>query len=361
MMRSLRLCWLGAVVACVLGDVFCSVSMAQLITPADTVGVAVIGDDLSEEATDFEGCSLDERSETSVTPYNAYDVTWVEYLARRREMPMGARVLVTNRRYFRRTNNVSRNCATSAEINQPDFRLGGQSQAESVRDLVAAGRVDIVIFYIGFNDLSQDNLDIRIISDQLTAADQDALAAVSQNVKTAWETITVGLDANWRQRLKLIVAGLPALEQTPVSRNLIRQTGVSQGVGESRLREAIDGINRTMRDWTLAQTNGVFADVTAMQDAFNGLPELRVGNVLMVRHGIGDTPKHFFKDDGRPRAVLNGIQANLFLAAINQAIGKNLAMLTDREILISAGIGSQFNRVTFVGRFYFPEYIHAAP
>lgn len=361
MMRSLRLCWLGGVAACSLASVFCSASLGQLITPADTVGVAVIGDDLSEEGTAFEGCPLEERSDTPVTPYNAYDFTWVEYLARRREMPMGDRVLVTGRRYFRRTNNVSRRCATTSEINQPDFRLGGQSQAASVRNLVAAGSVDIVIFYIGFNDLSQDNLDIRIISDQLTAADQDALAAVSRNVKTAWETITAGLNADRRQRLKLIVAGVPALEQTPEFRSLIQQTGVSRDVGETRLREAIDGINRTMRDWTLAQTNGVFADVAAMQDAFNGLPEVRVGNVLMDPRAAGAAPTQFFHESGHPRAVLNGIQANLILAGINQAIGKNLAMLTDREILISAGMGSRFDRVTFVGRFYFPEYITAAP
>lgn len=334
---------------------------AQLITPADTVGVAVIGDELSEEGSLFESCRLEATVSTPVRPYNPYDFTWVEFLARRREMPFGSRELVSGRQFFRWSNNMARSCADSSEINQPDVRLGGQSQAEAVRDLVAAGQVDIVIIYIGLNDLLAGTTDDRIVTDTLTDADRQMLAALTGNVRAAWDTITAGLDATQRGKLRLIVAGVPDVGQTPFNTQVSARNRVRPDVGRQRIRAVVDGINGELSAWTLAQQNGIYADVAGMQDGVGALPQLQVGGETIDRDRAANEPTDMYQESGYPRSVLNSMLSNLILEAINRAIGKNLAMLTDREVLISAGMGGRFKRVTFVGRFDFAQYVTSNP
>ena len=116
----------------------------------------------------------------------------------------------------------------------------------------------------------------------------------------------------------------------------------------------VNTINRDLRRWALSEQHATYVDFPAFQDDINTLPEFLIGGVEIANmEQSKSAPTVLFQDGTHPRAVGNGIVVNMILEGINRTTGMNLPMLTDREILISAGIGDRFVRVTFTRRIYF--------
>ncbi len=316
---------------------------AQIVNPSDIRGIAVIGDSLSDGG---------DRS--------SYDKTWVEFLAARRELDFGPEV---NGRL--RSFNVSKSGAESPNILAQDYSETPPlpSQAERVKQFVRQGEVDVVIFLIGHNDINQTDLLEDAAFDRLDDADRVAIAAVAQNVRTAWATVMSGTGLNsdlTPPRVidppKLIVVGIADVTQTPAIRGLVQSRPEWTAQSVTRIRSMVDTINRSLRQFALTENHATFIDFPAFQDDINALADFRIGGETIRNLSAGDEPTDLFQDGIHPRAVGNGLIANLILFGLNRTTGMNLPMLTDREILISAGIGQSFTRVTFPQQIYFGTY-----
>ena len=235
------------------------------------------------------------------------------------------------------------------------MRLGGQSQAERARDLASASRVDVVIMLIGHNDINLNfTLMSRIAAGSMSSSNHQPIDAISSNVAAAWQTIKAG---NTSSVSRLMVVEMADLMQTP---DFIRNFGTPTGSATSpaaRVRKEVDRVNQSLRNPGMRE-HATFVDFPRFQDHPNGLPTLQIGGVILTRlQQSHSNPTYVFLDGIHPRAVGNLLIANMILQGLNSRLNKNVAMVTDRKILLSAGIGDQFQNVTLVGRFNFRRYV----
>lgn len=319
-----------------------SQALAQLVTPDDISGIAVIGDSLSDGGRD-----------------SAYDSTWVEFLAARRDLDFGP-----DAGGRRRSFNVAVSGAQSPDILQPNLHRGAASQAEQVKQFVRNGEVDVVIFLIGHNDINHTNVLTNAALGGLTPADHQRIAAVVQHVRSAWQIVLSGTGHNpdlTPPRVidppKLIVVGIADMTQTPAFRQMVAQHPSYNEQSVHRVRNVVNTINDALRRFALNENHATFVEFPPFQDHINALTDFRIGGVEIANLDESPTdPTYLFKDGIHPRAVGNGLISNLVLFGINKTTGMNLPMLTDREILLSAGIGDRFQRVTFAQQIYFGTY-----
>ncbi|MEX2114069.1 MAG: GDSL-type esterase/lipase family protein [Pirellulales bacterium] len=251
-------------------------------------------------------------SDTAGTTYTG---SWVPYLANQRGFDFGPSM----------TYNVAVGGARSDT-------LLTQGQHTAVQSLVQNGDVDLAYLMIGGNDF----LAVRtsIANGSLTGATLTAWAqGVVDNIGVAMDTV---LSANPQG---MVVAGLPDIGLTAAG-----QAAFTTSVEFQRIADAADVVNGILQTEVLARGQ-VFVDTaTAMRDLNQG--PLIVGGVTIDTVNASADPTHFFQDVIHPAAVGNGLTANLFLQAVNIGYGTNYALLTDLEILTTAGLAASFTGET---------------
>ncbi len=252
-------------------------------------------------------------SESAGTTYTG---SWVPYLANQRGLNFGG----TNQPY-----NVAVGGARTDT-------LLTQGQHTEVRDLVQAGLVEAAYLFIGGNDAFAAGLSIA--SGALSGAALEEWAqGLVDNIMVAVDTV---LGAN---PAGMIVAGLPDITLTPAGRPVF-----STAQTRARGVAAVDLVNSLLLPQVLDRGQAFIDTAAALRD-LNAAP-LTVGGVL-IDTVVGDPdPTHFFQDGRHPAAVGNGIFANLMLTASNIALGTEYALLSDQEVLNTAGLLNQYTGET---------------
>ncbi len=252
-------------------------------------------------------------SESAGTTYTG---SWVPYLANQRGFNFGGPTMPYN--------------VAIGGVKTDTLLTQGQHTA--VQTLVQNGDVDLAYLLIGGNDffaVGTSIADGSLAGPALTAWAQ----GVVTNINTAVDTV---LSAN---PVGMVVAGLPDVLLTPAGRSTF-----DTPVEIQRGTEAVDLVNSLLMAEVLAR-GLVFVDLATSVRDINQAP-LVVGGVTIDVVNASTDPTHFFQDGRHPAAVGNGLVANLFLEAANIGYGTNYAILTDFEILTTAGLAGSYTGET---------------
>lgn len=265
------------------------------------------------QAVEIDGFASMGASESAGTTYTG---SWIPYLANQRGLNFGG-------------------------AGQPfNVAVGGartntlltQGQHTEVRSLVQSGQVDVAFLFIGGNDFFA--VGANIASGALTGPALDAWAqGVVDNIGTAMDTV---LSAD---PLGMVVAGMPDVLLTPGGRAVF-DTPAEIARGEA----AVDLVNSLLKPAVLGRGQ-VYVDLAAANRGVNLAP-LVVGGVTIDTVNASADPTHFFQDGRHPAAVGNGLVANFFLEAVNIGYGTNYPLLTDLEILTTAGLLASYTGET---------------
>jgi hypothetical protein len=137
----------------------------------------------------------------------------------------------------------------------------------------------------------------------------------------------------------MIVTGMNDIPLTPGGR-----VGFDTPVKFARGENAVNLVDSLLKPAVLGR-GLVFLDVANSLGYLNEGP-LYVGGVLIDVVNPSSDPTNFFQDGRHPASVGNGLVANLFLAALNIGYGTNYPLLTDLEILTTAGLQNQYTGET---------------
>ncbi|MBI3837843.1 MAG: PEP-CTERM sorting domain-containing protein [Planctomycetia bacterium] len=278
------------------------------------------------QASGINGYAAMGASETAGTSYTG---SWVPYLANQRGANFGG----AGQPY-----NVAVGGATSAT-------LLTEGQHTEVASLVQSGNVDLSFLSIGGNDFSA--VGGQIAGGSLSGPALTAWAqGVVTNIDTAMDTV---LSAH---PIGMIVAGMPDIPLTPAGR-----VGFDTPTKLQRGEAAVDLFDSLLLPEVLAR-GLVFVDFSKALRDLNAAP-LVVGGVTIDMVNASTDPTHFFQDGKHPAAVGNGLVANLFLKALNIGYGTNFALLTDLEILTTAGLAGSYTGET--SNLPYANYITAVP
>ena len=275
---------------------------ALLAAFSQTAGAAVIGGYPAMGASESEG--------------TAYTGSWVPYLANQRGFNFGG------------AGNPYNVAIGGAKTNT----LLTQGQHTAVQTLVQNGDVDLAYLFIGGNDFFAVGTSIADGSLSGPALTTWAQGVVS-NINTAVDTV---LSAG---PLGMVVASMPDVLLTPGGRSIF-DTPVEIDRGTA----AVDLVNSLLKAEMLSR-GVVYVDLTSAMRDINLAP-LVVGGVPIDVVNASSDPTHFFQDLRHPAAVGNGLVANLFLEAVNVGFGTTYPILTDLEILTTAGLAGSYTGQT---------------
>ena len=246
----------------------------------------------------------------------AYTGSWVPYVANQRGLNFGG----TGQPY-----NVA---VGGARTNT----LLTQGQHTTVQALVQNGQVDIAYLFIGGNDFFA--VGANIASGALAGPALEAWAqGVVDNIGTAMDTVLAA------DPLGMVVTGMPDILLTPGGRAVF-DTPAEIARGEV----AVDLVNSLLKPAVVGRGQ-VYVDLALANRGANLAP-LVVGGVVIDTVNASSDPSHFFQDGRHPAAVGNGLIANIFLEAVNLGYGTNYPLLTDLEILTTAGLESSYTGET---------------
>ncbi|MBL8164872.1 MAG: cadherin-like domain-containing protein, partial [Anaerolineae bacterium] len=287
--------------------------------------IGIMGDSTTDE---YRGTDNRGGAYASVT-YN-----WLEQLVLKRDVYVGP---WGNWGDPRRTG-YEYNWARSAAVAQ---NLLTQGQAVGLASQVGAGKIDLVITWVGNNDFAPYNTSSGyepIYNGTLsgTALDtkiNDLVSYIAQAVDTVRAArvvpMIVATISNWN--LSPGVLGDPRF-QDPAKRQ--------------RVTDAINRANQGIIAMANARGMGIFDS-----DAFTNslLPRvvngfLNVGGVQINVFGVGDNPVNGILGDGiHSGTVLGGLLANEYVRIINTLRDPDILPFSEQEILATAGLAASPN------------------
>ena len=289
--------------------------------PATTpiVGLGVLGDSNSDEyhADDQRG------GEFAAQTFN-----WVELVVNLRELNLGPWGTWDEPRRTGYEYNWSRSGATVH-----DAIVSGQHTG--LAEQVAKGEVSHVIIWIGVNDFGIWNGKYQEIYDGTLSEEalQTKIDAISADVALAVDTI--------------LEAGEVNLLLVPISERLDSPDIVQQfpdEAGRRRVNEAIRAVNIRLMDVASTRDIAIVDTLALTQGLLQRLDNtgmLQIGNEQIDVFSKGNEPHYGRLDDssGHPGTVVSGIVANeIVIRPLDEQFGANIPLLTDDEILQSAGL-----------------------
>jgi lysophospholipase L1-like esterase len=273
--------------------------------------VGAMGDSLTDEYREFFG----EDSTFSV---------WTEHLARSRGINFGS--------WGQYPGDPARGYSSYqynyAQIGARTDTLLSQGQHTGL----ASENVTLAFLMIGANDINQHRDAIYGGADHTPY-----ISAMVANFRTVVETVAGPLEHP--TGTKMVIGNVPDLAWTPISID----EGYTDPTGNERVRDATNDYNRQIA--AIAADYGFgFFDLFSLLDQIMTADSLTVGGeqIILGRNpgGTAAFDQHYFWsfDNFHPQTVAHGLIANEFLAILNESHGTNVPLLTDQEILASAGI-----------------------
>lgn len=288
---------------------FCLAVLVPAVARADLLdGIGAIGDSYTDEY-EFEH-------------YPARN--WLELLATERPLDFGA-YSTASRGEPRRQGyafNWARSGATAS--------LGLPSQLEGLVPQINSGDVTLVFLQLGINDYGLRYSELH--NGTLAGAELDAFTdGVISRLATAAETIT-GAGA------QLVVGNLLDLGVLPYFVN-------STDEGRARVTDAISMVNERIRDEVAFPHNAPVIDIFHITNS-----EPDIGGVPVRRQGFpAGHPQSVFVDGIHTGAAMQGLAANAFVAAVNQAYGAQIDPLSDQTIWRAAEAASGVDIIDNLG------------
>jgi lysophospholipase L1-like esterase len=287
-------------------------------TPMQIKGIGVIGDSQSDEyrADDNRGLT-----------YASTTLNWVEILANNRKLPFGEWGEYEEPRRTGYSYNFARSGATTTSMLE-------SGQHSGVSQLVRAGKVNLVVIYIGANDfapfVSDDGYE-PIYYDNL--ADIDVKRKVNRlvaDIRTAVDTVHAGGE------VRMLIVGVPDW-----GKHLPIQIAFPLPDKRERVTRAVSDVNSQLRRLAseykagFADPNAFFDDITQRRKN----AEIQVGDQTITQALPSDNPRNAFLEDSiHPGTVLQGLFANYLIQNMNSQLGTSVRLLSDQEILDSAGL-----------------------
>jgi lysophospholipase L1-like esterase len=298
-------------------------SAAPLAAP---LRLGVLGDSGSDE---YRGTDNRGGAYASVT-YN-----WVEQLVGVRGVDMGAAASWGEPRRVGLEYNWARSGATAADMITQRQHTGLAAQ-------IAAGKIDVVIVNIGFNDFAPYRADgyAPIYDGRLSGtALQAKIDAIVANITTAVDTLRAA------RRIPVIVSTIGDWNFNPAVAN---NPNFSDPVKRQRVSDAIARTNAGILAMVKARGLTLFDSATFLDSIIQRIRSgtINVGGQLISPFSTGDEPHNgILSDRIHPGTVISGLLANHYLMAINSVIDTDIPLMSDWEILQTAGLtGSPTNQ-----------------
>lgn len=286
---------------------------------SSTLRVGLMGDSATDE---YRGTDNRGGSYASVT-YN-----WIEQLVLRGRMVAGAWGSRSEPRRLGFANNWARSGATSESLLQQGQHTGVAGQA-------ASGQLDVVIIMIGSNDFAPYYVQgyEPIYSGSLSGtALTNKINSVIQNITTAVDTVRAA------RVLPMIINTVPDWSQTTT---VLYDPRFSDPAKRQRVSNAIAQVNAGLISMANARGLGIFDSMafnsTLQTQIQNG--HLNVGGQYINMAGVGNDPRNaILADNIHVGTVIEGLVANQYLTLINQLVSPDVALLSDADILMTAGL-----------------------
>lgn len=249
----------------------------------------------------------------SGTAGNSTTVSWVPVLEQARGINFGP-----GRAY-----NVAQGGATTTSVLS-------NGQHTELASLVTDGDVTFGALLIGTNDFG--SADGALIAAGLLSGQplQNWLEQRAANIITAADTVVSAGPEGF------LLFGVADVALLPGGRSMLTTAAERQRIGD-----AIDEINRQIREYAEGEGIAFFDTASAMRDLLSGTTASIGGVPINLTTGNSDT-HYFFRDQIHPNVVGNGVIANMFITSVNEAYGAGITPLSDYEILELAGLENEY-------------------
>ena len=290
---------------------------------AQTQKFGAMGDSLTDEYSDQGN--------------GGYATNWVTLLSVRHNLDFGSTGTWGEPRRNGYANNWARSGASSGD-------LIAESQPTGLLGQVQSNGVSLIVLEIGSDDFnpflgsSSTNAYVQIYNGSWAAS------TIKNYISNNLNHIETAISNFQNTSANMVVADALDLGAVPLTSTLY-----SDATKRNRVTAAIqqedDGIKR------LAQKYGLpLADTLAIEKAIFGPNEnpsttLLVGNTAIKLTQSDSNPTSqpnraaaFIQDGVHPHSNIQGLLANLFLEAMNEAYAANITLFTEREILGNSGL-----------------------
>jgi hypothetical protein len=291
------------------------------VEPLPIVGLGVLGDSNSDEyrADDNRGGS-----------YAATTLTWIEILASNRKINFGP----WGTRDEPRRTGFEYNWARSAANIRGALKSG---QHTGLAQQVAAGEVSHVFIFLGGNDFNLSNRTY----DEIYNGDLDDVA-LQAKIDRIVNDLTIIIDT-------ILNAGEIQMVVVPITDPIIGggASSLSQYPDPSRrqrVTDAINAINVRLEEMAASRPIGLVDLTEAYEELSSLIDDQGVINLAGESINIdsrGNEPHNLRLNDGsgHPGTVASGLFANIFfIKPFNEFLGLEIPLLSDEEILETAGI-----------------------
>jgi hypothetical protein len=217
------------------------------------------------------------------------------------------------------------------------------NQIDQLVTQVQLGNITLAIITIGDNDYIDQafNIATGALSGPALANFQ---AQVAANIATAVNTVQAA-------GAHVVLGGFADILHSPASASIL-----ANPVGAQRLADALADGRTLVSDFAIS--NGIpFIDFYALQKDVYDNGSAQLGGVDLILTGYGADPHYFFEDPYHAGTIVRGAISNLYIEAINEGYGTNIALLSDLEILTLAGLEGEYVAETFVDTYAYPNYV----
>lgn len=275
--------------------------------PAGEIGgIGVLGDSYSDEYQFY-------------APDRVTSRNWVEILAATRGLNFGEFSTVS--RGLPRGQGYEFNWAQS-DATTEDLLAAGQHTGLAAQ--VAAGKVSLVVVFIGGNDFIH-----AMASTDPSAALDEALPRALANYRVALDTI---LEAS--PRVKLVAVTVPDIKDLPMIRATVRDRKLAADLLD-RYSAAINRYNAQIRSLAWKQPRVAVADFAITAKIANrfSVDHALIGGRRLDRIQSGNDLDHLFLADQRHFGTMGqGLMAQMVVNAIDTKFAASIAPLNDQEI-----------------------------
>lgn len=296
-MRGLK----GGVLASFLALMPCSAVQA-----GELGGIGVLGDSYSDEYQFYSPDRMTSRN-------------WVEILAATRGLNFGEFSTVS--RGQPRDQGYEFNWAQS-DATTDDLLAAGQHTGLAAQ--VAAGKVSVVVIFVGGNDFIH-----ALASANPSTALDDTLPRALANYRVALETIL-----NASPQVKVVAVTVPDIRDLPMIRGAVREQRLAVPLLD-RYSAALRAYNTQIRSLALIQPRVAVADFDMAAKIANrfSLDHALIGGRRLDRIQSGNDLNHLFLADQRHFGTMGqGLMAQMVVNAIDTKFAATIAPLNDRDI-----------------------------
>ena len=224
-----------------------------------------------------------------------------------------------------------------------DWAMSGATSSDLVANQlpnlaaqVAKGQVKYAVVLIGDNDFGHFLTQAPTLASN-PAALMSALGQVEQTAQANFDTtVQTLLQAN--PNVKLEVATIPNIAQTPAVQSQLAPLGASGQALTQAVSQAIDAYNQHIISVASSSNRIALADLAALDSSLEqSTTPLQVGSVTVNMTQIGDDYHNFILADGvHPGTIGQGLIANAMVAALNAKFQAGIRPLSDAQIVTTA-------------------------